>query len=109
MYFVYSLVHMALAHAWIYLCSVCSVYFQEVVHGVDARLIRGLGFDATCSLVVVDKQFQPLAVNSEGRAPHKTWCCCVNFTTDGRELSMPSKFQVVELALGDGDDTNSFF
>lgn len=55
-----------------YICvPVCFVYFQEVVRGVDASHIRGLGFDATCSLVVVDKQFQPLAVNSEGRAPHK--------------------------------------
>ncbi|XP_031361426.2 FGGY carbohydrate kinase domain-containing protein isoform X2 [Lonchura striata] len=40
---------------------------QEVVRGVDASQIRGLGFDATCSLVVVDEQFQPLAVNSEGQ------------------------------------------
>ncbi|KAK2540514.1 Fggy [Columba guinea] len=38
----------------------------KVVCGVDARWIRGVGFDATCSLVVVDKQFQPLAVNCEG-------------------------------------------
>lgn len=85
-----------------YICiPVCFVYFQEVVHGVDARQIRGLGFDATCSLVVVDKQFQPLAVNSEGRAPHKTWCYCVSFTTGGRELSMSSKCQLVGLTLGD--------
>lgn len=56
-----------------YICfSLCSVYSQEVVRGVDASQIRGLGFDATCSLVVVDKQFQPLAVNSEGGAAHKT-------------------------------------
>lgn len=92
-----------------YICvPVCFVYFQEVVHGVDASQIRGLGFDATCSLVVVDKQFQPLAVNCEGRAPHKTWYYCVCFTTAGRELPMSSKSQVVGLTLGDGDDTNSF-
>lgn len=62
-----------------YICiPVCFVYFQEVVRGVAASQIRGLGFDATCSLVVVDKQLQPLAVNSEGGASLKTWCyCCV--------------------------------
>ncbi|XP_032922772.1 FGGY carbohydrate kinase domain-containing protein isoform X3 [Catharus ustulatus] len=51
------------ADIWAACCSVT----KEVVRGVDASLIRGLGFDATCSLVVVDKQFQPLAVNSEGQ------------------------------------------
>ncbi|XP_066049012.1 FGGY carbohydrate kinase domain-containing protein isoform X2 [Chamaea fasciata] len=51
------------ADIWAACCSVT----KEVVRGVDASRIRGLGFDATCSLVVVDKQFQPLAVNSEGQ------------------------------------------
>ncbi|XP_041339316.1 FGGY carbohydrate kinase domain-containing protein isoform X2 [Pyrgilauda ruficollis] len=51
------------ADIWAACCSVT----KEVVCGVDASQIRGLGFDATCSLVVVDKQFQPLAVNSEGQ------------------------------------------
>uniref|UniRef100_A0A8C5NJ19 FGGY carbohydrate kinase domain containing n=1 Tax=Junco hyemalis TaxID=40217 RepID=A0A8C5NJ19_JUNHY len=52
------------ADIWAACCSVT----KEVVRGVDASQIRGLGFDATCSLVVVDKQFQPLAVNSEGQS-----------------------------------------
>ncbi|XP_068809442.1 FGGY carbohydrate kinase domain-containing protein isoform X4 [Struthio camelus] len=51
------------ADIWAACCSVT----KKVVCGVDARRIRGLGFDATCSLVVVDKQFQPLAVNCEGQ------------------------------------------
>ncbi|XP_032605718.3 FGGY carbohydrate kinase domain-containing protein isoform X2 [Taeniopygia guttata] len=51
------------ADIWAACCSVT----KEVVRGVDASQIRGLGFDATCSLVVVDEQFQPLAVNSEGQ------------------------------------------
>ncbi|XP_068054983.1 FGGY carbohydrate kinase domain-containing protein isoform X4 [Anomalospiza imberbis] len=51
------------ADIWAACCSVT----KEVVRGVDASQIRGLGFDATCSLVVVDKQFQPLAINSEGQ------------------------------------------
>lgn len=40
---------------------------QQVVQGIDVNQIRGLGFDATCSLVVLDKQFRPLPVNHEGR------------------------------------------
>lgn len=57
-------------HIYGYICiHVCFVYLQKVVCGIDASQIRGVGFDATCSLVVVDKQFQPLAVNCEGRTP----------------------------------------
>ncbi|KAM9008819.1 FGGY carbohydrate kinase domain-containing protein isoform 4-T9 [Ara ararauna] len=51
------------ADIWAACCSVT----KKVVSGVDASHIRGVGFDATCSLVVVDKQFQPLAVNCEGQ------------------------------------------
>lgn len=40
---------------------------QKVVQGIDPNQIRGLGFDATCSLVVLDKQFHPLPVNHEGK------------------------------------------
>ncbi|XP_030311454.1 FGGY carbohydrate kinase domain-containing protein isoform X2 [Calypte anna] len=50
------------ADIWTACCSVT----KKVVCGVDSSRIRGIGFDATCSLVVVDKQFQPLAVNCEG-------------------------------------------
>jgi len=53
--------------AFVFMCVF--VYLQKVVCGVDASRIRGVGFDATCSLVVVDKHFQPLAVNCEGRSP----------------------------------------
>ncbi|XP_061859156.1 FGGY carbohydrate kinase domain-containing protein isoform X2 [Colius striatus] len=52
------------ADIWAACCSVT----KKVICGIDANQIRGLGFDATCSLVVVDKQFQPLAVNSEGQS-----------------------------------------
>ncbi|XP_075280504.1 FGGY carbohydrate kinase domain-containing protein isoform X3 [Opisthocomus hoazin] len=51
------------ADIWAACCSVT----KKVVCGVDASRIRGVGFDATCSLVVVDKHFQPLAVNCEGQ------------------------------------------
>ncbi|NXC13092.1 FGGY protein, partial [Corythaeola cristata] len=51
------------ADIWAACCSVT----KKVVCGVDPNRIRGVGFDATCSLVVVDKQFQPLAVNCEGQ------------------------------------------
>ncbi|XP_009285686.1 PREDICTED: FGGY carbohydrate kinase domain-containing protein isoform X2 [Aptenodytes forsteri] len=47
--------------------AACCLVTKKVVCGVDASRIRGVGFDATCSLVVVDKQFQPLAVNCEGQ------------------------------------------
>lgn len=34
--------------------------------GVSADAVRGLGFDATCSLVVLDKQTKPLTVSPSG-------------------------------------------
>ncbi|KAI2517333.1 FGGY carbohydrate kinase domain containing [Homo sapiens] len=52
--------------------AACCVVTKKVVQGIDLNQIRGLGFDATCSLVVLDKQFHPLPVNQEGlSAP---WC-----------------------------------
>ncbi|KAG9471519.1 hypothetical protein GDO78_014505 [Eleutherodactylus coqui] len=44
----------------------CCVVTKKVARSAGSGRIRGLGFDATCSLVVLDKQFQPLAVNAEG-------------------------------------------
>ncbi|XP_010608769.2 FGGY carbohydrate kinase domain-containing protein isoform X4 [Fukomys damarensis] len=46
--------------------AACCVVTKKVVQGIDRSQIRGLGFDATCSLVVLDKQFRPLPVNHEG-------------------------------------------
>ncbi|MFG4070852.1 sugar kinase, partial [Escherichia coli] len=38
--------------------------------GIPISAIRSLGFDATCSLVVLDEQGQGLAVSSGGSANH---------------------------------------
>ncbi|XP_035882075.1 FGGY carbohydrate kinase domain-containing protein isoform X5 [Phyllostomus discolor] len=46
--------------------AACCVVTKKVVQGINSNQIRGLGFDATCSLVVLDKQFRPLPVNHEG-------------------------------------------
>ncbi|EPQ09958.1 FGGY carbohydrate kinase domain-containing protein [Myotis brandtii] len=46
--------------------AACCIVTKKVVQGIDLNQIRGLGFDATCSLVVLDKQFRPLPVNHEG-------------------------------------------
>ncbi|XP_042127360.1 FGGY carbohydrate kinase domain-containing protein isoform X5 [Peromyscus maniculatus bairdii] len=46
--------------------AACCLVTKKVVQGIDVHRIRGLGFDATCSLVVLDKQFHPLPVNHEG-------------------------------------------
>ncbi|XP_025219732.1 FGGY carbohydrate kinase domain-containing protein isoform X1 [Theropithecus gelada] len=45
--------------------AACCVVTKKVVQGIDLNQIRGLGFDATCSLVVLDKRFRPLPVNHE--------------------------------------------
>ncbi|XP_038124613.1 FGGY carbohydrate kinase domain-containing protein [Cyprinodon tularosa] len=43
----------------------CSVV-KKVTSGVQSSHVRGIGFDATCSLVVLDKSFQPVPVTQEG-------------------------------------------
>ncbi|XP_034271089.1 FGGY carbohydrate kinase domain-containing protein isoform X2 [Pantherophis guttatus] len=46
--------------------AACCIVTKKITQGINISQIRGLGFDATCSLVVLDSHFQPLAVNSEG-------------------------------------------
>ncbi|XP_017165273.1 FGGY carbohydrate kinase domain-containing protein isoform X2 [Poecilia reticulata] len=43
----------------------CSVV-KEVTSEVQSDQIRGVGFDATCSLVVLDESFQPVPVTQDG-------------------------------------------
>lgn len=40
---------------------------QKVTQAVERGRIRGIGFDATCSLVVLDAHFEPVAVNRDGK------------------------------------------
>ncbi|XP_061549455.1 FGGY carbohydrate kinase domain-containing protein isoform X4 [Phycodurus eques] len=44
----------------------CCAVVKEVTRGVSKSQVRGIGFDATCSLVVLDRRFQPLPVNQDG-------------------------------------------
>ena len=50
---------------WYHDCCLMDV-FQDVTKQVKAKdTIRGIGFDATCSMVILDKGFQPLSVTPE--------------------------------------------
>lgn len=44
----------------------CCTVVKKVTHGVERSCVRGLGFDATCSLVVLDQSFQPVPVTQDG-------------------------------------------
>ncbi|XP_036452936.1 FGGY carbohydrate kinase domain-containing protein [Colossoma macropomum] len=44
----------------------CCSTVKKVTEGVEKDRVRGIGFDATCSLVVLDQSFQPVAVNKDG-------------------------------------------
>jgi FGGY-family pentulose kinase len=52
------------ADIWRAICRVVRTCREEA--GIEAAQISGISFDATCSLVVLDTQMQPLAVNDEG-------------------------------------------
>ncbi|XP_034038628.1 FGGY carbohydrate kinase domain-containing protein isoform X1 [Thalassophryne amazonica] len=43
----------------------CCKTVKSVTLTVDRSRIRGIGFDATCSLVVLDQNFQPVAVSQD--------------------------------------------
>ena len=43
-----------------------SSFIQEAVEGLDTSQIKGIGFDATCSLVAMDTNFQPITVSTGG-------------------------------------------
>ncbi|XP_028283633.1 FGGY carbohydrate kinase domain-containing protein [Parambassis ranga] len=44
----------------------CCTVVQAVTCGVEKSQVRGIGFDATCSLVVLDRSFQPVPVSQDG-------------------------------------------
>ncbi|KAM4605033.1 FGGY carbohydrate kinase domain-containing protein [Polymixia lowei] len=44
----------------------CCKVVKRVTQSVEKSQVRGIGFDATCSLVVLDQSFQPVPVNQDG-------------------------------------------
>ncbi|TKS80182.1 FGGY carbohydrate kinase domain-containing protein [Collichthys lucidus] len=44
----------------------CCTVVKRVTQSVERSQVRGIGFDATCSLVVLDQSFQPVPVNQDG-------------------------------------------
>ncbi|XP_038056247.1 FGGY carbohydrate kinase domain-containing protein-like isoform X2 [Patiria miniata] len=44
----------------------CCNRIMEAMQGQDSEKVRGIGFDATCSLVAMDTNFQPITVSSSG-------------------------------------------
>nr|XP_046263487.1 FGGY carbohydrate kinase domain-containing protein [Scatophagus argus] len=44
----------------------CCTVVKRVTQSVERSQVRGIGFDATCSLVVLDQSFQPVPVDQDG-------------------------------------------
>lgn len=42
-------------------------FFQQLVADISPSDVKGLGFDATCSMVALDVEGNPVAVNPGGR------------------------------------------
>jgi len=47
---------------------------QMVTERIDVSRVCGIGFDATCSLVVLDKQFMPVSVSPTGKLHYLAEC-----------------------------------
>ncbi|EDV24115.1 uncharacterized protein TRIADDRAFT_26735 [Trichoplax adhaerens] len=43
----------------------CCLVVKEVTQGIDRDAIGGIGFDATCSMVVLDEQLQPVTISPD--------------------------------------------
>ena len=50
-----------------FLQAILATVFQKVTENVSEAAVKGIGFDATCSLVVLDENFQPVAVNDDSK------------------------------------------
>ncbi|XP_035225436.1 FGGY carbohydrate kinase domain-containing protein-like isoform X1 [Stegodyphus dumicola] len=46
--------------------SLCMQVVKDITKDVDPNLVHGIGFDATCSLVVLDKEFKSVTVSKTG-------------------------------------------
>ncbi|RZF45565.1 hypothetical protein LSTR_LSTR010966 [Laodelphax striatellus] len=57
-----DLFHQSSSNIW----QACSTVVKEVTGSVDKDSVKGIAFDATCSLVVLDRQGQPLSVSPHG-------------------------------------------
>ncbi|XP_044076828.1 FGGY carbohydrate kinase domain-containing protein isoform X1 [Siniperca chuatsi] len=44
----------------------CCTVVKRVTQSVERSQVRGIGFDATCSLVVLDQSFRPVPVSQDG-------------------------------------------
>ncbi|XP_068426403.1 FGGY carbohydrate kinase domain-containing protein [Clinocottus analis] len=44
----------------------CCTVVKRVTQSIEKTQVRGIGFDATCSLVVLDQSFQPVPVSQHG-------------------------------------------
>ncbi|CAH0554551.1 unnamed protein product [Brassicogethes aeneus] len=47
--------------------NACINCIKRIISGIDPSLIKGIGFDATCSLAVFDENGKPLSVSPTGR------------------------------------------
>jgi D-ribulokinase len=61
-----GIVEQSSADIWAAVCS--SVRQAVAASGIRPAQVAGIGFDATCSLVVVDAAFQPVAIGPSGEA-----------------------------------------
>lgn len=59
-----DIVEQSSENIWAAICA--SVHEAVIVSGVTADAVKGIGFDATCSLVVLDKNNEPVTVSPSG-------------------------------------------
>jgi ribulose kinase len=61
---------------WVACCSVTRQVINEA--GIDSKSVKGIGFDATCSLAVLDETENPVSVSGPDFKDHNRniilWC-----------------------------------
>lgn len=83
---------------WQAICHCTKAILQE--SGIEPCSIKAIGFDATCSLVVLDKQGQPLAVNEQGKNAQNIILWMDHRATEQAERINSTKAKVLDYVGG---------
>jgi len=93
-----DIVEQSSENIWAAICA--SVHEALIISGVSADAIKGIGFDATCSLVVLDQNYEPLSVSPSGDNDHNIIVWMDHRATDQADRINLTKHRVLNYVGG---------
>lgn len=92
-------------------CDLFLFCSQSVVADISAEDVKGIGFDATCSLVAVDEAGSPVTVSPTGTKKELADVSYFNFVSNSynsNNITVIEKIDVVELTVQDRRNKMSY-